>query len=51
VKSEYGNPGIVIENTQGFKRVDLTKTLPKNGMALIKRNAVLLLVVLQIGFM
>jgi hypothetical protein len=34
VKSEYGNPGIVIETP--FKRVDLTKTLPKNGMALIK---------------
>jgi hypothetical protein len=36
VKSEYGNPGIVIETPKVLKRVDLTKTLPKNGMALIK---------------
>jgi hypothetical protein len=36
VKSEYGNPGIIIETPKVLKRVDLTKTLPKNGMALIK---------------
>ncbi len=36
VKSEYGNPGIVIETPKVLKRIDLTKSLPKNGMALIK---------------
>lgn len=36
VKSEYGNPGIIIETPKVLKRVDLTKTLLKNGMALIK---------------
>lgn len=36
VKSDYGNPGIVIETPKVLKRVDLTKTLPKDGMALIK---------------
>jgi hypothetical protein len=36
IKSEYGNPGIIIETPKVLKRVDLTKTLPKNGMALIK---------------
>ncbi|MGO4905501.1 hypothetical protein [Flavobacterium sp. W20_MBD1_R3] len=36
VKSEYGNPGIIIETPKVLKRTDLTKTLPKNGMALIK---------------
>ena len=36
VKSEYGNPGVVIETPKVLKRVDLTKTLPKDGMALIK---------------
>ena len=36
VKSDYGNPGIIIETPKVLKRVDLTKTLPKNGMALIK---------------
>jgi len=36
VKSEYGNPGIIIETPKVLKRVDLTKTLPKDGMALIK---------------
>ena len=36
IKSEYGNPGIVIETPKVLKRVDLTKTLPKDGMALIK---------------
>ena len=36
IRSEYGNPGIIIETPKVLKRVDLTKTLPKNGMALIK---------------
>jgi hypothetical protein len=36
VKSEYGNPGIIIETPKVLKRTDLTKTLPKDGMALIK---------------
>ncbi|AOW08630.1 hypothetical protein [Flavobacterium gilvum] len=36
VKSEYGNPGVVIEAPKVLKRIDLTKTLPKDGMALIK---------------
>ncbi|MEM8522113.1 hypothetical protein [Flavobacterium sp. PL12] len=37
IKSEYGNPGIVVETPKVLKRVDLTKTLPKDGMALIKQ--------------
>ncbi|WP_369752801.1 hypothetical protein AB3G34_13985 [Flavobacterium sp. WC2409] len=36
VKSEYGNPGIIMETPKVLKRIDLTKSLPKNGMALIK---------------
>jgi len=36
IKSEYGNPSIIIETPIVLKRVDLTKTLPKDGMALIK---------------
>ncbi len=36
IKSEYGNPGILIETPKVLKRIDLTKTLPKDGMALIK---------------
>ena len=36
IKSDYGNPGIIIETPKVLKRVDLTKTLPKEGMALIK---------------
>ena len=36
VKSEYGNPSIRIETPKVLQRIDLTKTLPKNGMALIK---------------
>jgi hypothetical protein len=36
VKSEYGNPGIIVETPKVLKRIDLTKTLPKDGMALIK---------------
>ena len=36
VKSEYGNPGILIETPQVLQRVDSEKVLPKNTMALIK---------------
>jgi hypothetical protein len=36
VKSEYGNPSMRIETPKVLIRTDLTKTLPKNGMALIK---------------
>lgn len=36
IKSEYGNPGVIIETPKVLKRVDLTKSLPKEGMALIK---------------
>jgi hypothetical protein len=36
VKSEYGNPSVIIETPKVLKRVDLTKSLPKDGMALIK---------------
>ncbi len=36
VQSEYGNPSVVIETPQVLKRVDMSKLLPKNGMALIK---------------
>lgn len=36
ITSEYGNPGIKIETPKVLKRVDLTKSLPKEGMALIK---------------
>ena len=36
VKSEYGNPSVRIETPKVLKRADLTKLLPKNGMALIK---------------
>jgi hypothetical protein len=34
-KSEYGNLAYY-RNLKSAKRVDLTKTLPKDGMALIK---------------
>jgi hypothetical protein len=34
--STYGNPGVRIETPKVLKRVDLTKSLPKNGLALIK---------------
>ncbi|MDX6180730.1 hypothetical protein SGQ44_01095 [Flavobacterium sp. Fl-77] len=37
VKSEYGNPGILIETPKVLKRIDLTKTLPKEGLALVKQ--------------
>ena len=36
IRSAYGNPSVRIETPQVLKRVDLTKTLPKDGMALIK---------------
>jgi hypothetical protein len=36
VKSEYGNPGISLETPKVLKRTDLTKSLPKEGLALIK---------------
>jgi hypothetical protein len=36
VRSEYGNPGVIVETPKVLKRIDLTKTLPKEGMALIK---------------
>jgi hypothetical protein len=36
IKSAYGNPSVRIETPKVLKRVDLTKTMPKNGMALIK---------------
>ena len=36
VSSEYGNPSVKIETPEVLKRTDLTKTLPKEGMALIK---------------
>lgn len=36
IKSEYGNPGVIVETPKVLKRVDLTKSLPKDGMALIK---------------
>lgn len=36
IKSEYGNPGVIIETPKVLKRIDLTKSLPKDGMALIK---------------
>lgn len=36
VKSAYGNPAVQIETPKVLKRVDITKTLPKEGLALIK---------------
>lgn len=36
VKSEYGNPSVRVETPRVLKRIDLTKSLPKEGMALIK---------------
>lgn len=36
VRSEYGNPSVKINTPQVLVRTDLTKTLPKNGLALIK---------------
>jgi len=36
VFSEYGNPGVSIETPKVLMRTDLTKALPKEGLALIK---------------
>ena len=36
VQSEYGNPAVRMETPEVLVRTDLSKTLPKNGMALIK---------------
>lgn len=36
VRSEYGNPGVKIETPKVLKRTDLTKQLPKEGLALVK---------------
>lgn len=36
VKSTYGNPGVRIETPKVLKRIDLTKSLPKEGLALVK---------------
>lgn len=36
VKSEYGNPGVIIETPKVLKRMDVQKALPKETMALIK---------------
>lgn len=36
VKSEYGNPGVIIETPKVLKRMDALKVLPKETMALIK---------------
>ena len=36
VYSEYGNPGVKIETPKVLKRIDASKTLPKNAAALIK---------------
>lgn len=36
VKSQYGNPGVIIETPEVLTRVDLKKSLPKEGLALIK---------------
>ncbi|WP_293875509.1 hypothetical protein [Flavobacterium sp.] len=36
VYSEYGNPGVRVETPKVLKRIDATKTLPTDAMALIK---------------
>ena len=36
IYSEYGNPGVRVETPKALKRIDATKTLPKDAMALIK---------------
>jgi hypothetical protein len=36
IKSEYGNPSIALETPKVLKRTDMTKLLPKEGLALIK---------------
>ena len=36
IYSEYGNPSVAIETPKVLKRVDLTSSLPKEGLAVIK---------------
>lgn len=36
ISSEYGNPGVIIQTPGVLMRTDLSKTLPAEGMALIK---------------
>lgn len=36
VLSEYGNPAILVETPKVLKRIDISKQLPKEGLALIK---------------
>ena len=36
VFSAYGNPSVALETPRVLKRIDLSKSLPKDGMALIK---------------
>ncbi|WP_366185544.1 hypothetical protein [Flavobacterium ovatum] len=36
IKSEYGNPSVIIETPEVLKRIDLKKSLPKDGLALVK---------------
>lgn len=36
ITSEYGNPGVIIKTPHVLTRIDLSKTLPPEGMALIK---------------
>lgn len=36
VYSDYGNPGVKVETPKVLKRIDATKTVPKDAMALIK---------------
>ena len=36
VYSEYGNPGVKIETPKVLKRLDITKTLPKDAFAVLK---------------
>ena len=36
IKSEYGNPSVVIETPEVLKRLDAKKVVPKDAMALIK---------------
>ncbi|MEO7977553.1 hypothetical protein [Flavobacterium sp.] len=36
VKSEYGDPSIIIETPNVLRRTDITKLMPKNGFAFIK---------------
>jgi hypothetical protein len=36
IRSTYGNPGVAIETPKVLKRIDLTKSLPKEGLQLVK---------------